>query len=741
MGEDDPVGGRPVAPGPLSQRQWDPSSLVPAVTAGLLIGLLEVVVATSFGSLVFRGELAGHVSAGIGLALFGGAAILSVTAVRSSLPGMIGSVQDSSTAILALVAAGIAASLPVGDPRVLPTVVAAIAVATAATGIGFLLLGLFRLGGLVRYVPYPVIGGFLAGTGWLLVRGGIDLLAGRSVSLSTLPVLLEPGVAARWLPGAALAVLFLVLLRRSSGPLTLPAALVGAIGVFYAAVLLIGTPLGEVERAGWLLGPFPPGGLWPPLSAASLAEVSWGSLAAQLPNVATLIGIAVVALLLGASGIELVTDQDLDLDHELRAAGLANLVAGLGGGLAGYQALSLTALGDRMRGRSRLTGLVAAGVCVAVLLFGGSLLAAFPAAVAGALVLFLGLEFLDEWLVRAWWRLSGVDYAVVVLILVTVAAVGFVEGIALGLVAAVVLFAVNYARLDPVKHELTGATYHSHVDRPPEHREALRSSGAAIWILELQGFLFFGTAGQLLERVRARVDRGGGEAVRFVVLDLRRTPAIDASAAHSFVRLGRLVASRGVELVLTGLAPGVEKRLIRGGGVDRDVLRVLPDLDRGVQWCEDRLLAAHGLALPAVDVPLLDWLPGDAERAALRRHLERLEVAGGTHLIRQGDASADIYLLESGRLTAVLETSDGELRLRTMAPGVVVGELGFYLGIPRTASVLSETPAVVHRLTRESLARIEQDQPALAAAIHRHMAGMVAERLAESLATIEALLE
>src|SRR5690606_14323838 len=121
------------------------------------------------------------------------------------------------------------------------TVVATMALASLLTGLLFLLLGTFRLGNLIRYIPYPVIGGFLAGTGWLLFQGGMGVLV--DVSLAEPLALFRPGVWLRWVPGLAVALLLLVVLRRYSHPLILPGILISAIGLFYVVLFLGGVPV------------------------------------------------------------------------------------------------------------------------------------------------------------------------------------------------------------------------------------------------------------------------------------------------------------------------------------------------------------------------------------------------------------------------------------------------------------------------------------------------------------------
>ncbi len=115
--------------------------------------------------------------------------------------------------------------------------------------------------------------------------------------------------------------------------------------------------------------------------------------------------------------------------------------------------------------------------------------------------------------------LPTLEYVVVLVILAGIIARGFLPGVVIGLVLAVVLFAVNYGRTELVRELVFGETYHSNVDRPPAERAALRSAGERVQILRVNGFVFFGSANRLLERIRKRVEAG---ALRFLVIDLRR---------------------------------------------------------------------------------------------------------------------------------------------------------------------------------------------------------------------------
>jgi len=149
------------------EEELRPGQLVKSLTTGFLIYILEVIVVVSFAALIFSKELYSQLPYGIGLILAGDALLCFFVAVFSSYSGSIAVEQDAPGAILALSAAAIVAALPLGASQAeqFSTVVMMIVATTLATGLFFILLGRIKLGGFVRFLPYSVIGGFLAGTG------------------------------------------------------------------------------------------------------------------------------------------------------------------------------------------------------------------------------------------------------------------------------------------------------------------------------------------------------------------------------------------------------------------------------------------------------------------------------------------------------------------------------------------------------------------------------------------------
>ena len=176
--------------------------------AGSLVGVARVAATTSIAVLVFAGPLAGHLPAAIGLTLVSEVVALTVVASLGSVPGAVAGVHPTPAPSAAVIAAAVAGTVAAGGEERFLTVVLTIALATMLTpGAVFLLVGGLRLGNLVRFTPYPVVAGFIAGTGWLLMRGSLDVMTGASAA------------ASHWLAGVAFGLVLVAVSRRLRTPL------------------------------------------------------------------------------------------------------------------------------------------------------------------------------------------------------------------------------------------------------------------------------------------------------------------------------------------------------------------------------------------------------------------------------------------------------------------------------------------------------------------------------------------
>ena len=160
--------------------------LLQTLVGSIVCGFLAVVMSISFASVLLPPGLSAYLPVAAGLALFTTVVAALVSALTSDIRGAISIIQEIPLAVMASLAAPIAAaaSAHAGPGETAATIFVALAIATILTGIVLLALGYFRFGGLVRYVPYPVMGGFLAGTGWLILgRASGDAGTGQLAAL------------------------------------------------------------------------------------------------------------------------------------------------------------------------------------------------------------------------------------------------------------------------------------------------------------------------------------------------------------------------------------------------------------------------------------------------------------------------------------------------------------------------------------------------------------------------------
>lgn len=700
------------------------------------MGLLIVITAASFGTVIFSGELSRAMPFGIGLIIFSATVVSAIATCLSTYAPVVATVSEPSIPVLSLVARQIFEQMANAPfEQKLMTVTATIILNTVIIGAIFLALGQFKLGGFVRFIPYPVVGGFLAGTGALLILGAFHTISGIDHHHFTIASLFQPIVLLQWVPGLIFAFAMFALPHRIDHFLVIPGIIISAIALFYVGLAITGTPIEQAQSQGLLLAKIAPGGLYNFTTFQSLGGADWAIISRQIPSLAALWLVDSMALLLNANGIELLAGRDLDLNHELKVSGTGTILSGIGGGIGGFASSGENTLARKLGASSRLAGGIVAGICLAMLVGGAALLSFIPKFILVGIPLLLGIEFFYEWLYRGWFRFSRSDYAIIVLIVLVTATLGYLQGIGVGLIAAFVLFVLNYSRLTITKRVSSGAYHHSNVLRTSEQTDILQAEGDQIYILELQGLIFFGTANKLLNQIRDRIAEPTSQEVRFVVLDFRLVSGLDASAVLSFAKLKQVAGQKKIHLLFTHLSSQAMQRLKQGECLEADdpFCHVFPDLDRGLEWCEHQILQKSNLTQKETR-SLSEYLKADfsdpKQVDQLMKCLEIRQLAEGEHLFRQGDPFDGLYFVDSGQVSVVLELGEGQTkRIRTYTVGNTIGEMGLYRKTLRMASVVADKPSTVYFLPTEAFEQIEASNPLLASNIHRFIVNLLAERL------------
>ncbi|MCB9451395.1 MAG: SLC26A/SulP transporter family protein [Anaerolineaceae bacterium] len=723
------------------EAQQSPIKWLPTAIGGIVIGFVETVFAVSLASLIFSGGLAAELPRGIGIMLVTIIVHSMLMAFLTSSSGILSSIQDSPAVVAAAAAAGITGA-GLGTHS-LPTVLIFIASASVLAGFVLILLARFRLGALVRYLPYPVIGGFLAGTGALMLLGGIGVMTGISVTLSTLPDLFSLDRLVLWLPGLGFGILIFWGMRTIRHILTFPAFLLAGLGSFYLVLFLSGLSIQEATHSGLLLGNMGGGINWSPVNISDLTTIDWPVLSHQAGNMLVIAIITPITLLLNISGIELAIQEDVDLNKEMRALGWVNILSGFAGGTIGFHSLGMTRLSHEMKARNRRIGIIVGLVPLLILFLGSAILAYIPIPLLGSLLVFLGLGFSYEWVVEKRQSLMLADWLVVLFIGVTIVVLGFLPGIILGLGIVVAMFLVDYSRTNIFYHELSGTEITSNVERNAHHQRELLRLGQHTSIMELQGFIFFGTASTILDKLKARLS-DDTVPLRYMILDFRRVTGVDSSVAYSFMKALFQAEAKDFMLIFTHLSSQLERMFTHSGLVPNDHLKYFPNLDYALEWVEDLLIMQNQVTRTHVPSTLTLQL---ADRGfskdltkQLEPYLEVVHLEEGDVLIHEGAESDDLYFIELGQVTVTVDVADGtSVRLQTLSMGTLVGEIGFILKTQRSATVKADFTTVARRLTRDAMNLLEAENPELALAFKDLLLSVTSERLVGATHKIAAL--
>lgn len=255
----------------------------------------------------------------------------------------------------------------------------------------------------------------------------------------------------------------------------------------------------------------------------------------------------------------------------------------------------------RSGGDSRVAGIMLAGATAALWMIGPWIVGYIPIMVVGSLIFHLGLDLLKEALVDTWGAVHYLEYITICVIIACMAALGFVEGILVGIMMACVFFVVQNARsTEAIRVACTGNYMRSAVRRLYRQERYLNEVGGQIQIVKLQNYLFFGTIGQVERAIRAMLDEHAWDThpIRFLILDLQLVQGVDFSAAEAFVRIRRLLRARQVYMIFCSVAQDAQKALIKAG-VWADQLDMEGDLKcfehftDAIEWCENILLTAY----------------------------------------------------------------------------------------------------------------------------------------------------
>jgi len=704
-------------------------SLAPAMTMGLLAFAALGTQAAAFGI------PAALVSSAVGGAVF---------ALLSRSPMAAGGPSAAPVLVVGALVARVVAdpAFAADDPAAVAHLLALVAVAVVSMGLLQILLGLSGLVRFAKFVPQPVLAGFINGVTLLALLALLPLLFGWPVGT------LRSGgwQALAGVQPATLAVGLLtvaVIVGLSHLKRNLPVTLIGLLAGTAAYTLLHAVapqaalgPLTGALPAAWphvdRLAPFFDGMQGALLQGHVVAAVSAGLVMAL---------IGTLELVLSSLAMDQICHTRTDPRREVLALGAANVASGLVGGLP---LLLLRARAQHMLqagGRSRAGLFICCALFAVLGLSATPLLALLPQVVLGGMMVNVYRTQFDRWslqLLLQWWRgprTAELQFTLAVagVVCATTLVLGFPAAVAAGAVLSLMLFVRSMNR-SLVRGRCTAEALPSRRIYADADEARLRALRRQVTVLELEGALFFGSA----DRLAATVDALESPC-HTLVLDFRRVSLIDASGAVVLTQLGRRLHDRGTRLLLAGVsADNRHGRVLRQFVGDHFAAdHGVADIDQAVEAAELSLLAMAGFeplreTVPIEQVDLMHGLDA-AQRARLAACLQPRRLASGEYLFRLGDPGDRLYVITAGSINVLSgeKPPGGALpqRFVSLSPGMMLGETAMLDGGGRSGDAVAFGETEVHALDNHALQRLRAEDPLLYAQVHCNIAVHLSQRL------------
>jgi len=677
---------------------------------------------------------------GLYACLFGGifASLIGGTDIQITAP------KAPLTLLLASFVAPLAARLQIPDDASQQVLIVGLAsTCVLASGIIQFCFGAMRLGNLIKYVPYPVVSGFMNGIAIILIYEQIAALIGAGNHISIIEILSNPSVVQPYTLLVGLTTIIAVFLSKRLFK-AVPASLVGlAIGtaVFYAL-----KTIGGVSALGPVVGNF--NFQWPKPDIF----VKLFGLITDIDIVDLLPHILITGLVLGSIGSlesllsSVAADNFTGTRHksnkELMGQGIGNIMNSLFSALPSAGSELHNMANYRAGGRTRLSSLVCGLLILLTIMTLGSIIGKIPLAVIAGIIVSVGLGLFDKWTLDLFRNLLHAreqqkriiaNLTVTIVVAVITVCVNLIVAVLIGIAIASGLFVVRMGR-SIVKRKYFGNQIHSKKVRSIKNNILLKERGKGIIVYELRGPLFFGSADNLAMEIASAMKHN-----TYCILDMKRVNEIDSTGAKILGQISKKINESGKYLLISYLTdhPSLSDFLKAIGVYNMFAENCLfPDTDAALEWAEDNVLTQSielagtfgGIQLEQMDI-FIGFT--QEEIHTLKQKMIFKTFKKGEIIVREGDTDRNLFFLTKGSVSVRIHLPESERykRLITYSSGVTFGEIAFLDGHPRSADVWSDEDSETYLLSPDEYNVLQNETPEIAVKLVRNIALDISERL------------
>ena len=614
-----------------------------------------------------------------------------------------------------------------------------------ALGSGLLqvFFGAIGLGRLIKYMPYPVVSGYLSGVGLIIILSQVPKFLGAPQGRALGEVLSSPALW-HWQGILVGTVTVAVMLGAPRVTKAVPAPILGlTAGVLaYFALGLADRSLLQLAGNTLVVGSLP-------VSDVGFSEAvaarwrSLGGLGAQ-----DLAAVAVPALtlsvLLSIDTLKtcVVTDALTRTRHDsnrvLIGQGLGNVASAAVGGVPGAGTMGATLVNLSSGGLSRLSGLTAGLLALVAFLVLQNLLQWIPIAALAGILIVIGVRMFDVHSLQLLKQRSTIlDFVVIVAVIAVAETVSLIAASGVGVGLAILLFIREQIGGAVVRRKLYGNQTFSKQVRLPAEMTILETHGDQTAIFELQGSLFFGTTDQLYTALEPEL-----KTRNYIILDMRRVQSVDVTAAHQLQLIEDMLNERKAFLIFSqlpqNLASGQDMRqYFDEVGLARKEhhARVFAELDGALEWVENRIIEEARLekvAQKPLELGEIELFRNrkPATLAELEACMDKRSYRAGEKIFARGDEGDELLLIRRGSVRVMLPLSEKQSHhLATFGRGDFIGEMSFLDGAARSADAIAFTDTDLYALSRRRFDEVASGHKRLAINLFEGIARMLALRL------------
>ncbi|MDD7127311.1 MAG: SulP family inorganic anion transporter [Prevotella sp.] len=515
------------------------------VFGGITAGIVALPLALAFGIQAFSGVDSPEASSMGALAGLVGATLLGFFA---ALFGGTHSQISGPTGPMTVITASIVSGAWASSQGNISAVILSMSLAGIFCGLFQVIFGLIRIGKYVRYIPYPVLSGFMSGIGVIIILQQIYPIIGKKSPASTLdmiinfPAALADGVSVIALALGLACISLIVLVPKVTKKV--PATLVALIAV---TVVSLFTNL----DSSLTIGNIPAGLPLPFFTKVQLDGIDWASvLEASLVPGLTLAGLGSIDTLLTSVVADNITKTKHNSNQELIGQGIGNAVAGLFCGLAGAGATMRTVVNVKSGGRTQISGMIHAVLLLAILLGLGSLVKYVPLSVLAGILITVGWGIIDFRGFKDILRIPKSDAFVMMVVFLMTVFVDLLTAVGIGMVIACVLFMKRAG--DLVENSYSAKALDTFDKESPweDEKDIPEEIRNRIYIERLDGPIFFGSITGF-QRVMHDIPTN----LKIVIIRMRRVPFMDQSGVYAMETAIKDLQAQGIKVLMTIIQP------------------------------------------------------------------------------------------------------------------------------------------------------------------------------------------